>query len=262
MRTVAGRSLLSSIGASGLAVQYQPSFFNNNVQVMSPGTGAAPTVTGMSLTNIGTYSHPTPTIRYGWTSNLATGAGLNGTIVTASSGHALTTLFRGSSETGSGGFFFFARVAFPDGSYTGSAGVGNVSGSRIFVGLTDQTMVNASGNDSSSLGRGIGFQLSYPRGDTQWQIVSRNNANPIAQINTGVTFNARSIYDYYLFAPPSGSYVGWRIDDIGLGISVSGTFTGSDLPAADTLMRFGVTYRAALGTKNLRIQKMYAESDQ
>jgi len=262
MRTVAGRSLLSSIGGSGLAVQYQPSIFNNNIQFMSPGTAAAPTVTGMSLTTVGTFSHPTPTVRYGWTSNLATGAGINGTIVTASSGHAVATLFRGTSDTGSGGFFFYARVAFPDTAYTGSGGVGNVSGSRIFVGLTDQTMVNVSGNDSSSIGIGIGFQLSYPRGDTTWRLVSRNNANPIENVDTAVTFNAQSIYDFYLFAPPSGSYVGWRVDDLGLSISVSGTLTGSNLPAANTLMRFGVTYRAALGTKNLRIQKMYAESDQ
>lgn len=257
-RTFGGRLVPSWIGPGGFATPLQPGLFNNNVSWLTVQQGTTVGVVGNTATNIGTVSHPTPTERYGRMVNLQTGAGLVGTTISASAAMTDVSVIRGTSVTGSGGFFFGARLAFPDTNYSNPTAE---TGSRVFVGLTNATMNGAIANPSSSLNNAVGFRLQIPLGETSWSVVARDGTNLTVQ-NTGMGFTAESVYDFYLFCPPSGTQVGWRIDNALTGEVRDGIISGT-LPGATTYLRAGFdTNGRGTGTaRNFRFQRIYLESD-
>lgn len=253
-KSIAGRMLLRQLGPSGIATPLQPSFFQNYIAMINPNTTTTVTSIGFALTTVGTISHPTVTELYGFMANFIT-AGT--ALATAGTGSSLLIFLRGTS--GGGGFFNSQRLAFPDASYDET---GATTGSRIFVGLTNQTMAVSVGADNPA-GHYAGFQrLSVNGGgiDTNWQFVTKDGTT-LNRIDTGVPFVVGKIYDFYIFCAPSGNVINWRIDNLTDGVTAEGS-TSSNLPDASTLMRVGFQVQSVNAVaRNVRMQRVYIEAD-
>lgn len=253
-KSLAGRMLLRQLGPSGIATPLQPSFFQNYIAMINPNTTTSITSIGFAVTTVGTISHPTVTELYGFMANFVT-AGT--ALATAGTGSSLTTFLRGAS--GGGGFFNTQRLAFPDSSYDES---GASTGSRIFVGLTNQTMAVSAGADNPA-GHYCGFQrLSVNAGgiDTNFFFVTKDGTT-LRRVDTGVPFVVGKVYDFYIFCAPSGNAISWRVDNLTDGVTGEGTET-LNLPDASTLMRVGFQVQSVNAVaRNIRMQRLYIECD-
>jgi hypothetical protein len=185
------------------------------------------------------------------------------TTTTSGNAQALNTtnvqFFRGSAA-GANGFFYYARVATPDAGYGTGA-----TGARMFIGLTDQTYGTMTNSDTVVAGNFAGFQYSTNRGDTTLQFIRRDGTNAQVTVNTTLSFGAAAqqnhVFDLYLFTAPQGGTVFWRVDDLTAGTTQEGNVT-TNLPTAATAMRAGLGIQTLTTTaRNLRMQKMYVESD-
>lgn len=254
-KTLGGRMALRVQGPSGLSTPIQPSFFQNNIMMINTNTTTTITSIGNSVTSTGTISHPTPVPLYGYMANFATaatGAATSGT------GNGSTLWIRSTTVSDGGGFFFNARLGLPDTTYNET---GASTGSRIFVGLTNQTMaVSVGSNDPAGIR--VGFQRLHVNGstlDTNWFISTKGTTQ--VRTDTGLVFTPECVYDFYLFCPPDGSYIGWRIDNITLDTTQEGTIT-SELPTVTTYMRAGFQIQTVNAVvRNIRMQRVYIESD-
>jgi hypothetical protein len=251
---LSGRSLLRQIGSSGLSTPFQPSFFQNFIGMINTGSGTSITTIGLIASGTGTISHPTMNETYGYMANFASASSAN---ATAGTGTAATQFLRGIS--GGGGFFTSQRLMFPDASYNES---GATTGTRIFVGLTSDTMVNVTSSDNPS-GHLAGFHRCSVNGgltDTNWFFATKDGTN-INRINTGIAFAPNKVYDFYSFAAPTSGEITWRIDNLTDETSAEGT-TSTTLPDATTLMRVGFQLRTINAlARNVRMQRIYVESD-
>lgn len=256
-RTLAGRMMLRQQGPSGITTPFQPAFFQNNIQMINTNTTTTVTSIGDGVTTVGTISHPAVTETYGRVANIVSGASAGNT---AGTGFAATSFLRGSVAGGASGFFFAARVGFPDASYNET---GASTGSRIFVGLTSGTLAaSVGGNDPA--GSHVGFQRLHVNGsttDTNWHIYRRDGVAAGQRTDTGLVFSPQNIYDFYLFAPPNGTTIGWRIDNLNTGASFSGEISTA-LPTNTTLMRAGFQVQTVNAlARNVNFQRVYCESD-
>jgi hypothetical protein len=221
-----------------------PSFFNTN-------NTTSVNAFGNTVTSAGTLSHPTATETYGWMTNFATAGTANSTAGTGNNG---TLWFRGSTSGGANGFFYNARLAYPDSSYGAGA-----TGARTFAGLTNQTMATMVGSDNPA-GHYAGFQYSTNRGDTNWQFVTKDNTTQNAT-DTGLVFSAQKVYDVFIFCKPQCTSISWRIDNVTDGTTAEGS-TSSNLPGTTTAMRAGFQLSTLTTTaRNIRMQRVYIEAD-
>lgn len=247
----AGRSILSQKGSSGVAYAYQPAIFQNAITFNGPNTGATTTSFGTSYLVDNTASHPAASEVFGYSTNFIT---TNAVGDTSGISQSNTQLFRGSVSGGANGFFFVSRAGFPDANYGAGA-----TGTRVWIGLTDQSAANSSGNDNPN-GNYAGFMYSTNRGDTNWQFITKNGTtqNPT---NTGMAFTVNKVYDFYVYTPPLGTTVFWRIDNLTDGTTLEGS-TATNLPTATVSMRSVLNIRN-LGTtpRNMRVAKTYTEAD-
>jgi hypothetical protein len=258
-RSLAGRMALRMQGPSGLSTPLQPSFFQNNIMMINTNATTTVTAIGNTVTSAGTISHPTPTALYGWMANFVTAATAAATAGTGNNG---LLWVRDTSITNASGFFFNTRIALPDASYNEN---GASTGTRIFVGLTNQTMAASVGSNDPA-GVRVGFQRLHVNGsttDTNW-FISVKGGGSEERINTGLTFTPECVYDCYLFCPPDGSFIGWRIDNITLGTTQAGTLVQNvnQLPTVGTYMRAGFQLQTVDAVaRNIRMQRVYIESD-
>ncbi|HRJ91414.1 MAG TPA: hypothetical protein PLU21_04380, partial [Candidatus Saccharibacteria bacterium] len=77
------------------------------------------------------------------------------------------------------------------------------------------------------------------------------------------TYAANKVYDLYTFTPPypNNGTIFWRIDNVTDGTTQEGS-TSSNLPAGATSMRVGIGIETEEAVaKQLRIQRMYIETD-
>jgi len=246
-KSVSGRMLLKARGPSGLDYPLQPSFFQNQICMVSAGTGTTMYTLGCGVTYTGTRSHPASDQDTGYATNFAT---------TATSGNeagfvtSIEQFFQGS-QVGSNGYFFNTRIYTID-----SASV------RLFAGLNSQnTLANIMASDDPS-GSRAGFSFSTVRGDSAWQFTTKDNSTQNL-IDTGITYAANKVYDLYTFTPPypNNGTIFWRIDNVTDGTTQEGS-TSSNLPAGATSMRVGIGIETEEAVaKQLRIQRMYIETD-
>lgn len=255
-KSLAGRMLLRTQGPSGIATPLQPSFFQNNIVMINTSATTAVGVIGNTVTSVGTLSHPAVTEAYGYMTNFA-GAGTAN--ITCGTGNLTLLWQRGSIAGGSGGFFFNARLAYPDSNYNET---GASTGSRTFVGLTSNTMAVSVGADDP-VGHRCGFFRRSVNGaaiDANWQFSCKDGV-AADNVDTGMAFAAEKVYDFYIFCPPQGTIIYWRIDNVTDGTTAEGATT-IRLPGATTLMRGGfqvATVDAVV--RNIRMQRVYVESD-
>lgn len=255
-KSLAGRMFLRQQGPSGIATPLQPSFFQNNIIIISTGNTTSLTVLGCAVTTVGTISHPAVTEAYGTVANISTAATAN---ATAGTGTANTSFLRGSLANGASGFFFCTRLAFPDASYNQTAAT---TGSRIFVGLTNQNL-NVSTNSDNPAGHYCGFMRRHVNAaaqDTNWQFATKDGTT-LSLANTGLVFTAGKVYDFYIFCAPVGNIIYWRVDNINDNTTTEGS-TSTTLPGNTQLMRAGyqlATINAVV--RNTMMQRIYVETD-
>lgn len=247
----AGRSILSQKGGSGVSFAYQPALFQNAITFNGPNTGTTTTSFGTSYTVDTTASHPAASETYGYATNFATAATGNDT---AGISQTNTQMFRGSVSGGANGFFVVTRAGFPDANYGAGA-----TGARFWTGLTNQTAVNATSGDNPA-GHYAGFMYSTNRPDTNFQFMTEDNVTQNI-INTGMAFTVGKVYDFYIYTPPTGTTVYWRIDNLTDGTSQEGSTT-NNLPGTTTSMRSVTSIRTLTTTaRNIRVAKTYTEAD-
>lgn len=255
-KDIANRMLLRQQGPSGLSTPLQPSFFQNQILVVAPNTSSTMTALGGNVTFIGSVTHPAVSETYGYCTNISS------TTANTAGGVSDTNVrwYTGSVLNGANGFFFGFRGAFPDASYDNT---GSSTGSRIFIGFTDQTLLVALQSDNAA-GNRCGFSRCHVNGgltDTNFFLTTKNGITE-SRVNTGMLFTTQCVYDFWLFVPPFPSNIlYWRIDNLTLGTSVEGSTTDT-LPLGNTPLRGGggvLTIQTF--ARNIRVNRMYIESD-
>jgi hypothetical protein len=245
-KDIAGRMMLRQLGPSGLSTPLQPSFFQNFITMINTNTTTSVGAIGNTVTSVGTLSHPVVTEKYGYMTNFASAATVGATCGTGNNG---LLWLRG--ENGQGGFFYSARIAFPDIAYADT---------RFFAGFTSSTMAQSVGADQPAHQR-AGFSLLT---ETETNI-HFSSINGIAiqedRANTEMEFTPECVYDFYIFCAPSGNSIGWRVDNVTLGTSKEGS-SSTTLPTGSSLMRAGFQLATLTAiARNIRMQRVYVESD-
>jgi len=256
-KAIAGRMMLRTISPYGANYALQPALFNSNIFWLTTGSSNAYMSIGQLIGVTGVVSHPVQTELFGYFGNSITTAAANNT---CGAGTTNPSYMRGTLANGANGFFFKARLLFPDATYdtTGAA-----TGSRIFAGLTTNSfaaMVNGSTLPANDI---VGFTRNSEtafRVETNWQFITKDGTSQTLT-DTGVPFLPSKVFDLFLYCPPMWNQMFWRIENVTDGVSNEGLVTDT-LPVGASLMRAGVQ----LGTvnalaRNMRIQHIYVESD-
>jgi hypothetical protein len=246
-KTISGRAMLKASGHFGVDYAYQPSFFQNSIFLIATGASTAYTSVGNTLVSVGTISHVVSET-VGYMANQVTG---NSGGSTAGTGSETTPYFLGSQD-GSNGFFFQARMAFPDATSTGL---------RAFVGFTSGTMA-ASVSADNPAGSGLGWQYSTSRGDTGWKFMTDNGTTQTVS-STILPMAVNEIFDFFIYSPPypNNTIIYYRVDNITAGTTAEGT-TSTTLPAGGTQMRAGFQItNVNNGGRNVRMNRLYVETD-
>lgn len=254
-KSIAGRLMPRVQGPSGLVYPLQPSFFQNYIFIVSPNTSSTFSAIGDNVTSVWTISHPVATEAYWRMTNVMSAATAN---ITAGTGSTNAIACRGSVDWANG-FFFSSRFALPDADYDSTwAGIWT----RIFSWLTETSMALTMLADRLSNNNICWFLRTHTptTQDANRQFITKSWV-AFTITDTGVPFIPQKVYDVFIFSAPQATKIGWRIDNISDGISVSGE-TSENLPTNTAWMRCWTqlcTINAI--SRNLRIQRLYLESD-
>ena len=246
-KKVSGRNLLKAIGPNGVDYAYQPSFFQNSMFIISTGAGTAYNTIGNTLTSVGTISHVVSE-PLGYMANQVTGTTAGNT---AGTGSNTAPYFLGS-QVGSNGFFFQARMAFPDATSTGI---------RAFVGFTSGSM-SASVSADNPAGSNIGWQYSTAGGYSGWKFLT-SNGTVWSTTSTMLPFQQNAVFDFFMYSPPypNNSTVYYRIDNVTAGTTAEGSVS-TNLPAGATALRAGFQINnITASARNVRLSRLYVETD-
>jgi len=243
-RKVAGRALpMIRTEVTDDYYALQPSFFQNYVILIGSGSGATFTNTGSNIVQAGTVTHQAVTEARGYMARFDTTTTLN-TAAYVYSGNAM--FYRGSTS-GINGFFFVARVA-TDATLTSV---------RYFIGLTDQA-TNVPVATANPAGNRVGFAFATDLTETNWMFSTKDNTTE-SRPSTGVAVAANKVYDMYIYTPPQGSVIYWRLDNLTDSTSTEGS-TASNLPTNSTAMRIYTGIYNITGVQRfIHMQKMYCE---
>lgn len=247
-KKISGRSMLKGVGPSGVDYAYQPSFFQNQIFILSTGAGTAYTVTGNIASSTGTVSHVVSQ-PLGYMANQATAAAATGVAGTFAS----TSQFYRGSQVGSNGFFFQARMSFP---------TATSSTYRVFVGLTSGAGA-ASVSADNPAGDNVAFQYSTGRADTGWKFMTKDGTTQNVSA-TLLPFAINSVFDFFIYCPPfpNNGTIYYRVDNVSSSTSAEGS-TATNLPTGTAVMRPGFFLGNITGAtaRNIRISRLYVESD-
>jgi len=187
-----------------------------------------------------------------------------------SAGTSFTTasVYRGTNA-GLGNGFFFTSSFVLDSTWASGLAVGTYaapSGSRIFVGVTDQAVATQT-NLTHPVGNWVGLRYMWASGGSvgtgeywqNWAVGSRNNS----QAYTGHTAMAfqTGAYRFSMFCPkpPGSNMIYYQLDDLIRGSGVQGIIT-SNLPTATTAMRPLVALGFVSGIKRIGTKNLYFET--
>ena len=245
-KSISGRTMLKSVGPRGVDYAYQPSFFQNVITLINTGGTTALNFIGTNVTSVGTISHVSS--EDGYFANFATASTAGSR---AGTGNNITPFYIGS-QVGSNGFFFQTRLQFPNATSTGI---------RAFVGFTSGTMTNAAASDNPA-GSNLGWQYSTSRADTGWKFMSDDGTTQNVSA-TIMPMASGDVFDFFIYCPPypNNSTIYYRIDDITKGTTAEGS-TASNLPAGATPLRSGFQISNVIaGVTNVRMSRLYVETD-
>lgn len=238
-RSVAGRMLPKIKGPSGLDTCMQTALFQNRIMTYVPSTGSTGTGSGTGLgpvwTSGGTVTTPTPSSTSPAIANQMRRTRYANVVTTADqtlgvkAAAADTLNYWLGNAAGLGGFFYAARFIvelYPAATV------------RIFAGLTasSSTYVVAS-NTVLNNTCGLWHDTTDPSsGANSFNFVTRNASTTTKQsIALSNAIAAGNAYDFYMFCPPNGSTIYWRLDDIVNNVTYEGN-TGTTLPVNTAFM--------------------------
>jgi len=247
-KNISGRMMLKGVGPSGLDYPYQPSFFQNNIVIFGAGGSTVVGILGTTVTSVGTVSHPANNITTPYAANFLSAA--TGSL-TSGTGTVNAQFYRGNGGAGqASGWFMNARVVLPDTNYQNST---------VFVGLTSGTMA-ASVSNANPAGTGAGFQYQF-NVSSNWTFMT-DDGTTLTRQDTNIPFTPNGkTTDFYMFCSPGCNSISWRIDDVLAGTSSSGS-KNTNLPTATTALRAGVQQlNSETIARNIRLSRMYIESD-
>ncbi len=248
-RAVSGREMIQyrTDEASDYSV-LQPNLFNNYYCLVRPSAGA-------TVTNQGCTASGTGTVTSSSTEN--DGYTVRGTFTaTISSVYSSTpAFFRGSTNTGQNGFFYFARMSFPDATYDDNSGV------RILCGLSDQAGSASCGSDNVTNQDMVAFIYSTAL-SANWRVATDDGAAAVPNyVDTGIPFSGGKVWDFYLYSPsyPNNSTIYWRIDNLTDGTTAEGN-TNTRLPGATVALNIQACLKSnVMVTRNWRMSVIYGE---
>jgi hypothetical protein len=252
-RETAGRGMLRIKAPTGVDVVLQPSFLENTIYMVAPNvTSGVTTVGGGSMTS-GTITTPSPSATtFGHITHVATNAS---TSTTCSIEHPAYPYSLNSGIGYAGGFTSVMRLTFPDADY----GAGT-TGCRWFAGFHNAPAGSGPVANNNPAGSRIGFSYITSLGD-QYFMMSAKDGVTENRFSSGMPFQVGKLYDFYLFAKPGATSVGFRIDNLSDGTSVSGQVS-SNLPDPTTFMKCGVhMITNTTVARSFRMKKIYVESD-
>lgn len=238
-----------------------PALWNKQVTVILPAATTTQTVLGDTAANLGTLSTVTTEVLGDMTDYSITSAVYQGGGTSSTTAH----VYRGSM-VGRNGFFFVSKFALntPGIAGTGTA-YGSPSGSRIFIGLTDQALATAMlVNDPA--GNRVGLSYVWSTGGTQttrynlnWLITSKDNTTEFTGV-CPMTFQT-GFYRFSMYCQqwPNNSPIYWQLDDLIRASGCAGIITGG-LPLGATAMRPMVGLCNVSGVKNIRTAVVYTET--
>lgn len=253
-KTIVGRMKLGVTGPDGIHETVRSEGALVPPMWILPSTSTALGVLGCTAGTNGAVSHPTVTELYGWAANLITAASVGAVTGT---GHVAAALMRGAAS-GRAGFWFDARLGFPDASYEFA---GASTGTRIFCGLTSVALTAVAAADALA-GESCGFLRRSVNGgaqDTNWKFATRDGTTA-DYVDTGMPFAAGKVYDFQIGCASNGSAIHWRIRNVTDGTLAEGS-TSTYLPLGPTLMRGGFNLQTVNAqARNIRMMRVYAEA--
>lgn len=226
-RKVAGRMTMRHVGPFGAGQTLQDKLSEGGNVLYLPNNG---TTVGLNLgigwTSGGTVSHPTPSStapavysqqkRTRWANVVTT----TNQVLGLRTATAEKRFWRGNAA-GLGGFNFHARFA---------VGLWPAATVRLFVGLNDS---NAGWVISDTLtGNGCGFWHDTTEAATVLTFVTRNGttATKSAAITLTTALAAGQVFDAWIWAPPNGSAIFYRLVDLANGNVLVDTNTTTTIP--------------------------------
>lgn len=268
-RNIGGRMLPKIIGPSGLDTALQPALFGNRIAMFIPSTGTTGTGSGTSIgpawTSNGTVTHPTPATTSPAMSNQMKRTRYANVVTTTN--QQLGPRFNAASEqqfwrgnaAGLGGFFFATRFIVE---------LWAASTCRIFAGLASTSTGSVCISDTVINDVcGLWHDTTDPNsGANSFNFVTRNTVTTTKQsIALSNAIAAGNSYDFYMFCPPNGSTIYWRLDDIVNGVSYEGS-TSTTLPTNTAFMQPQVqmsngTANVTATTVAIGVAGIYVESD-
>lgn len=241
---------------------YAPAAYNRRIRTIVPATTTTQFVTNDTAANVGTLStllsetlgevtQYTPTI------------GLS-----AGTSFAIASAFRGSVAGVGNGFFFVTKFllnqAYASGLNIGTYGA--PSGSRIFVGLTDQAVATQTQLNEPA-GNFVGLSYLWASGGAagtgqyqqNWSVRSRDNV-ATSTGDIGMVFQT-GYYRFAMYCPPfpGNTQVYYQLDDIMRGSGVKGQIT-QNLPVGSTAMRGMAAIGFVSGVKTIGTSVVYQET--
>lgn len=259
-RKVAGRVVPKVAGPSGVDYPLQSSLWGNQIQLFTPATSTtAGLMSGGSITTAGTVSHPTPTstsratamrrIRF---ANVVT---TTNQVLGIHGGSADMACYWRGNSAGLGGFAFFARF---------STALWPANTVRLFVGLRSGTTAKVASDTLS--GDHCGFWHDTTMDGVTLNFSTRDNTTTNNTAITVPTLGADVGFDAYIYCPPNGSTIYYRLDRIDTGATIVDSSTSTNLPrntvflAPEVAMSNG-TANTTVTTVGPAINRLYVESD-
>jgi hypothetical protein len=243
-----GKMWLQTIGPFGGDRFVQEAFWHNGGVFYLPNTTTTiglnyggPWVAG------GTVSHPTPGSSAPAIVNQQKRTRFANIVTTQNQVLGLSMMtapemryWRGNAA-GLGGFFFFARYIVE---------LWPAATCRIFVGLSDQT--TAVVVSDTLAGNLIGFWHATTDGAAVLSFTTRDGATASSNSIT-LTGNiaAGNCFDFYIYCPPNGSTIYYRVEDIQAGTVLADSSKSTNLPANTVFM--GPQIHMSNGTANTTV---------
>lgn len=250
----ANRSGLKILGESGEDFTLQASISTQQVTLWTPTTATQGNWINSNGNGYGTYTVVTPastslanSIRAGQYANVVN------TLNQVLGVDSTPMIFWRGNVARAGGFTFFARF-----------GLGAWAlGGKLFVGLGNNT-TNVSGVPSNAQN-----MCAFTVDNLETAISFTTNAALATGTKTAIAgqpaLAAGNWYDAHIYAPPNGSYIGYRLVNVITGAVIADGTVTTNLPTATSF--FSPRVYASNGTStpvgsvSIRVSKVYVESD-
>lgn len=268
-KSVSGRMMPKFKGPAGLDTPIQPALFGNRIVLFNPSTGTTGTGSGTGFgpawTSNGTVTHPIPATTSPAVSNQMKRTRYANVVTTTN--QQLGPRFNAASEqqfwignaAKLGGFFFATRFIVE---------LWAASTCRIFAGLASTSTGSVVTSDTVLNNTcGLWHDTTDPNsGANSFNFVTRNTTTTTkTSIALSNAIAAGNSYDFYMFCPPNGSTIYYRLDDLVNDVTYSGS-TSTTLPANTAFMQPQVqmsngTANTVATTVAIGVAGIYVESD-